>query len=285
MAFWVDADTAAARQVEEYRSAGRLADAARISRISLQPQATWLTGANPGVEVRRLTSAAFAVGRVPVLVAYHIPDRDCGAFSAGGADDSRDYRAYIDSFAEGLGERPAWIILEPDAVPHALGGCSDTNLKERLGLLSYAVDRLKSHPGVRVYLDAGHPDWITDLPWLARTLIQAGVSRADGFSLNVSNFHTTPAVLTYGRRLAEALGGGAHFVIDTSRNGNGPYAGPDAWCNPPGRALGVTPTAETGEAGVDAYLWIKRPGESDGACRGGPGAGVWWGEYALGLAG
>ena len=33
-----------------------------------------------------------------------------------------------------------------------------------------------------------------------------------------------------------------------------------------------------------AYLWVKRPGESDGPCNGGPSAGQWWPEYALGLA-
>ncbi|NEE07199.1 glycoside hydrolase family 6 protein, partial [Streptomyces sp. SID7499] len=76
--------------------------------------------------------------------------------------------------------------------------------------------------------------------------------------------------------------------IDTSRNGNGPYTGGDpaeSWCNPPGRALGEAPTTQTGDERVDAYLWIKRPGESDGDCKGGPKAGAWWPEYALGLAG
>jgi endoglucanase len=36
---------------------------------------------------------------------------------------------------------------------------------------------------------------------------------------------------------------------------------------------------------VDAYLWVKRPGESDGACgNGAPKVGVWWPDYALDLA-
>jgi endoglucanase len=39
-----------------------------------------------------------------------------------------------------------------------------------------------------------------------------------------------------------------------------------------------------GHEPVDAYLWIKRPGESDGSCHGGPPAGAWWPDYALGLA-
>ena len=68
-----------------------------------------------------------------------------------------------------------------------------------------------------------------------------------------------------------------HSVIDTSRNGQGPWAPtvsyPDKqdWCNPPDRGLGYQPTANTGAALVDAYLWIKIPGESDGTCTRGLG--------------
>ena len=98
-----------------------------------------------------------------------------------------------------------------------------------------------------------------------------------------------------------------HFVIDTSRNGQGPWAppaglypDPQDWCNPPDRGLGVRPTADTGVSLLDAYLWVKIPGESDGECtRGlGPGgqtvdpewglidprAGAWFPEMALQLA-
>jgi endoglucanase len=69
-------------------------------------------------------------------------------------------------------------------------------------------------------------------------------------------------------------------VIDTSRNGQEPwqpgnYPDPMDWCNPPGRGLGLEPTLQTGNSLVDAYLWIKIPGESDGECTRGLGeAGV-----------
>ncbi len=72
-------------------------------------------------------------------------------------------------------------------------------------------------------------------------------------------------------------------VIDTSRNGNGSATGGE-WCNPAGRALGNTPSVSSGQPLIDAYLWIKAPGESDGTCNGGPSAGGWWADYALGLA-
>jgi len=104
---------------------------------------------------------------------------------------------------------------------------------------------------------------------------------AVAFSLNVSNFRATDEVARYGVAVSSRRGG-AHFVIDTSRNGRGPNR--DQWCNPPGRALGTLPTTTTGNRLIDAYLWIKVPGESDGTCRGGPPAGQWWPQYALGLA-
>ena len=67
-----------------------------------------------------------------------------------------------------------------------------------------------------------------------------------------------------------------YYVVDTSRNGNGPHG--NEWCNPPGRALGTPPTCDTGLEKCDAYLWIKIPGESDGKANGGPRAGRMWGE-------
>jgi endoglucanase len=75
--------------------------------------------------------------------------------------------------------------------------------------------------------------------------------------------------------------GAGGFVVDTSRNGLGSNG---EWCNPTGRALGRPATGDTGAANVHAYLYVKRPGESDGTCNGGPAAGAWWAEYALGLA-
>jgi endoglucanase len=69
-----------------------------------------------------------------------------------------------------------------------------------------------------------------------------------------------------------------HLVIDTSRNGQGPWVAPSGvysdaedWCNPPGRGLGIAPTTASSNPLIDAYLWIKVPGESDGQCYRGTG--------------
>jgi endoglucanase len=100
------------------------------------------------------------------------------------------------------------------------------------------------------------------------------------------------------------------FIIDTSRNGQGPWVptaeqkaawpDPQDWCNPPRRGLGERPSTRTGTRLADAYVWIKVPGESDGQCSRGlgagddvvdpiwgrvdPDAGAWFPEQALQLA-
>jgi endoglucanase len=284
--FWVDPDSDAARQVRKYEAEGRTEDARLLKRIADRPVAGWPSGDDPAPDIREAVRGAAAERRTVVLVAYNIPHRDCGLYSAGGSKDAQAYRAWVDSFASAIGDAPAIVVLEPDAVPHVLDGCTPPQYHaERYRLLSEAVDRLKRQPHTRVYLDAGNPAWIKDPGKLVEPLRWAGVARADGFSLNVANFQTNDTVKDFGTRLSRMIGG-AHFIVDTSRNGDGPFPGngEETWCNPPGRALGVPPTDRTGDELVDAYLWIKRPGDSDGPCRGGPAAGTWWPEYALGLA-
>lgn len=284
--FWVDPDSDAARQVRTWEKQGRTEDAGILRRISARPVADWPSGDDPAPEIRSAVRAAARTGHSVLLVAYNIPHRDCGAYSAGGAADAAVYRSWIGEFAAAIGKAPATVVLEPDALPHIADGCTPAeNHDERFTLLSEAVGTLGKLPHTKVYLDAGNADWINDPAKMAGPLRRAGIGRADGFALNVANFQTDATVRSYGARLS-ALLDGAHFVIDTSRNGNGPLPGDraEAWCNPPGRALGTPPTTRTGDDGLDAYLWIKRPGDSDGTCRGGPSAGTWWPDYALGLA-
>ena len=98
-----------------------------------------------------------------------------------------------------------------------------------------------------------------------------------------------------------------HFIVDTSRNGLGPdsmqtyaaapYDQPTSvisslasgdWCNPPSAGLGIKPTAATGvnlssldsylpgsPPLLDAYLWVKTPGQSDGQCDAAGGVRSW----------
>jgi endoglucanase len=146
--------------------------------------------------------------------------------------------------------------------------------------LSYAVSAFVAK-GAAVYIDAGHGNWGKNPALIAQYLVQAGVKNARGISVNVSNYQTTDDSAAYAREILQLLGGGG-AVIDTSRNGVGPT--PDnEWCNAPGRKLGISPRVSS-DTSIDAYLWIKYPGESDGSCGGGTPEGTWWQDYALGLA-
>ncbi|QKV94753.1 glycoside hydrolase family 6 protein [Streptomyces sp. NA02950] len=285
--YWVNPDGSAAKQLAAYREKGARDQARLIEKIADQPVAEWLGLDNPEGQASGFTQAAAKANRSALLVFYEIPHRDCGQYSKGGAADGDAYRAWLDKAVRGIGNRPATVILEPDALPHVVDGCTPEKFhEERYDLLTGAVDKLKGLPHTKVYLDAGNPHWITDPRRMAQPLKRAGIAKADGFALNTSNYQTTKENTAYGRKLS-ALVGGKPFVIDTSRNGNGPVPGkndPQAWCNPKGRALGESPTTDTGDELVDAYLWIKRPGESDGTCKGGPKAGQWWPRYALDLA-
>ena len=262
------------------------AQAAALRKIAAQPQGIWLTEwMTPAMAtsyVRRWTSGARTAGAVPVFVVYGIPARDCGGYSAGGLAGPAAYRAWIDGIAAGIGDARALVVLEPDAL--ALMDCLSPQLqKDRTAMLSYAVDTLGRNGSVSVYLDAGHSRWHSAAV-IAPRLRAAGVLRARGFALNVSAFDPTGPEIAYGKEIGVQLGNPVPFVVDTSRNGRGRGDGPMGWCNPPGRALGSRPTTTYADPLVDALLWVKIPGESDGGCNGGPPAGRWWQDYAVGLA-
>lgn len=372
-------------------------DVKLIGKMVSTPQSVWFTAGTPQSvkrEVRRTVRRATAWQTVPVLVIYNIPFRDCAQFSAGGATTVDEYKAWIDGFAKGIGNAKAVVILEPDGLgiipwykpfqgTTAEAGdyewCQPaevdaaTAAAERFEMLNYAVDTLKAKPHVAVYLDGTHSDWL-NISDASHRLIQAGVEKADGFYLNVSNYQFTANSEQYGTwisscidmwvqadppgsfvdcpnqywnggpdgtKIADLLGAwtgvalssygewsdesdvpefntsginarypdtdpATHFVIDTSRNGVGPweppagvYPDPQDWCNPPNRGVGLQPTIDTGNPLIDAYLWVKIPGESDGECTRGlgpagetvdpewglidPPAGEWFPEMALDL--
>ncbi|MFE9645970.1 glycoside hydrolase family 6 protein [Streptomyces sp. NPDC006365] len=257
------------------------------SRIADRPQAVWFAEFAPDTitsRVRAVTSAAAAQGRVPVVVPYAIPQRDCGGPSQGGAGNLGEYDAWIDKFAAGLGSGEVVVILEPDAI--ALSDClSEGDRGARFASLARAGRVLKAaNPNARVYYDAGHSTW-RPASTMAGLLRQAGAASAagsDGIFSNVANFNGTSGEIAYVRQTLDALGGPASLgaVIDTSRNGNGAPP-PGEWCDPAGLKLGQAPTLNTGEARIDGYLWIKLPGESDG-CLAAPG--TFAPDYAYDLA-
>jgi endoglucanase len=267
---------------------GHRFEAAMLEEIAQVPSGIWLTGESYDMrEASQVTLAAARAHAIPVIVAYNLPDRDaCGKLSTDPRRTASGYKRWINRLAAAIGTGDDIVIVEPDGLADIIRGClSRAQASQRYQLLRYAMQRLGALPHARVYLDAGNPGMFTNPARLVGPLERAGLRYGRGFSANVSNFEWTADVVTWSQQLEHALGRRIGAVIDTSRNGNGPYTGPDApqWCNPPGRALGPAPRLDPGPAGIDAYLWIKDPGASDGPCNGGPAAGQYWPQYAAEL--
>jgi endoglucanase len=367
-------DSGAVQQGIELLKKHNLHGVLDLAAMLAQGHAIWFTSGTPQevhANVHKTMQEASVENRVPVVVAYNVPFRDCAQYSAGGTADTAAYEAWIDGFAAGIGGAKAVVILEPDSlgiIPYnttiygATEWCKPTvtdsqgnvtpapgaDAADRYAQLNYAVASLKSHaPNAWVYLDGTHSAWL-GVGEAAYRLNKAGLALAAGFFLNVSNYQPTDQSTQFGTWVSDCITaatagaswaaghfdwcpsqynpalnyavdyspayeatvtaglqnmmGGAvattHFIIDTSRNGQGtlntaqyaaaPYYQPGTvisalasgnWCNPPGAGVGLRPSANTGVALLDAYLWVKVPGESDGQCDSAGGARAW--NYSL----
>ncbi|WP_460812047.1 glycoside hydrolase family 6 protein [Nocardioides salsibiostraticola] len=284
-------ETAAVRAEAEEREA----DSMRLRRLSEIPTGIWLTPERfpeaeaaayvEGIVAEATGSAGSSEGdspkvpTIPVFVLYGIPDRDCtGEFSAGGLS-QETYLPWVQAIATAAGEASV-VVLEPDALASATSCAAEST---RVELIEQAVGIL-AEAEVTTYVDAGHSAWVPAAD-MADLLRQVGVERVRGFATNVANYQPQLAERSYAQTLS-ALLDDAHYVIDTGRNGASTRSGEPVseWCNPSGQALGSPPEFVQDEDGLDGWLWIKPPAESDGPCNGGPPAGELWVERSLELA-
>jgi endoglucanase len=255
--------------------------AAIEANIASKAGAKWFGNWNSNIasDVDTYVSAADTAGQLPVLVAYNITDRDCGGESNGGAGGLSEYRTWISAFAAAIGNRPAVVIIEPDAVVQStIDSCmTGAERQARLDLLRYATEQFRDlAPNTWAYLDGGNRGW-QPAAVVAPALEAAGLRNVRGFSVNVSNFFTTADSTAYANEVQALLTFATRYVVDTSRNGNGSNG---EWCNPAGRKLGVT--SQVGTGGPELLLWVKVPGDSDGSC--GTGTGIPAGTFSPDLA-
>jgi endoglucanase len=214
-------------QIDQLAAAGQRDLARKVREMVKTPQAVWKTSGS-GKELTRSVRAdmrrAERTRTMPVFVAYNVPFRDCGAYSSGGATSVAEYKAWIDAFAAGIGRQRAAVMLEPDGlgiipwhtdINGNLEWCQPaeadpaTAEADRFEMLNYAVDRFKALGHTRVYLDGTHNGWLSAGDAASR-LVKAGVLRADGFFLNVSNYEPTPKLLKFGNWVAKCVYYGTH---------------------------------------------------------------------------
>ncbi|MCG5214973.1 glycoside hydrolase family 6 protein [Streptosporangium soli] len=267
--FYVDPETGAAKWVAQNPGDSRMA--VIRDRIASVPQARWFTANNTSTvraQVESFTGAAASAGKIPIMVVYNIPNRDCSGASGGGAPSHTAYRQWIDQVAAGLAGRPATIVLEPDVLALMTNCMSQSQQTEVKSSMAYAGKKLRAASSqVKVYFDAAHSAWLSPAEMASRLVGADIANSADGISTNVSNYRSTSDEVNYAKAVIAATGvSRLRGVVDTSRNGNGPQG--SEWCDPPGRAIGTTSTTSTGDSMIDAFLWIKLPGEADGCIAG-----------------
>jgi cellulose 1,4-beta-cellobiosidase len=275
---------------------------------------------------------------VTVFVLYDLPERDCSAQASAGelsienGGEARYQHDVIEplaaQFKAHASQRIA-LVVEPDSLANlatnlGVGKCGVAAPVYRRSI-ALALKRL-SMPNVWLYLDAAHAGWLgwkrnrAKIASIYRDVLAdaGGNDRIRGFATNVSNYDALrggdlarlepsdpcPDELTYVEKLTESLAEvgitGKGFIIDTSRNGHsGTKTKSGSWCNVAGSGLGERPQASPA-SGVDAYWWIKPPGDSDGgsepgapgydescaspdSLRGAPRAGAWFTRQFLQL--
>ena len=322
----VPAEADLIRKVKQYPT-GLWIDS--IAQVALVPK--WLGEAKKQQE-------ASGHPTLSVFVVYDMPNRDCAAKSSAGElkvsenGEARYRTEFIDPIAahfKAHPELPIVVILEPDSLANLatnlnMPACAEAR-HAYVDSAVYAIQKF-ALPNVSIYLDAAHAGW---LGWdgnrekavkIFKQVLKAagGVDMIRGFATNISNYthlsnrdgmameSTNPCYneLIYVKKLAVMLSDHGirdkGFIIDTSRNGKGQVRKVwGSWCNVKGAGLGERPRAEPGPL-VDAYFWVKPPGESDGtsdptqprfdescvspdSAKGAPEAGTWFGSYFLNL--
>jgi endoglucanase len=235
-------------------------------------------------------------GAVPQIVVLRAEANKCSpTYQGGGRRDDKRTRSWYRHFAGTIGSRRVVIAFEPDSIG-TIDCLAKSRRKSRYQLLRYGVDQLAALPNATVYLEGGASDW--EQPKIvAKKLRRIGVSKVRGFMTNATHKDYTKNNVQHCIDVSRLLGG-KHCIINTSHNGNGPlhyrkwisrsrhlWRTINVWCNPPNEALGPQPSTDTMHPEVvDSYMWIERPGFSNGFCNGGPKTGAWWKERALLLA-
>ncbi|CZT49391.1 probable cellulose 1,4-beta-cellobiosidase II precursor [Rhynchosporium secalis] len=238
------------------------------------------------------------------LVVYDLPGRDCAAKASNGelktGELTRYQKDYIDPIVAAIKAAPnvaIALLIEPDSLPNLvtnsnLTTCQKSASEYKAGV-AYALKNLNL-PNVAMYIDAGHGGWLgwdanlkPGAEMLASVYKTAGspkqvfgiatnVAGWNAFSKNPGEFEGTSDAkynkcqdekrfIAAFSPLLKTAGMPSHAIVDTARNGvQGLRLEWGDWCNVKGAGFGVHPTGSTGDSLVDAFVWIKPGGESDG---------------------
>jgi hypothetical protein len=273
----LNANPALAKQVN---ALAMIADQPQAQRIS-----TYSWGGTPS-GIRKQTHKLFCQiaasdpGSVPIITTYFLHPNLGGCPTTHQIDAYMPkFKAQINAMAKATGRHPAVYLLEIDAIGSS--GCISRGgaMPAWEAALRYEMHAVQSLPHTVVYVEGGYSD-SNSATYTARILKAIDVNTIRGFFTNDTHNQWTGSTVRWARKIAKKTG--AHFIVNTSDNGQGPKLNPhpktqgvEVLCNPPGRGLGIEDTTDTGSPDVDGFLWTHSPGMSGGTCNGGPSGGFW----------
>jgi cellulose 1,4-beta-cellobiosidase len=201
-------------------------------------------------------------------------------------------------------ELPIVAIVEPDSLGNMATNLAEQKCAQAENAyytgIAYSISQLSTLPNVYIYLDACHGGWlgwddnrkkIADI--FKKVLTAAGgVDKIRGFATNTANYQPLGSLTStadpcnlksqynsaineviYVNLLSQSLASvgitNKGYIIDTGRNGvTNMRKDCSNWCNINHSGLGIRPTSDTAAISginiIDAFYWLKTPGESDG---------------------
>ncbi len=270
-----------------------------LEKIAREPEAQRLSAASDGGSPAGISAFVNKLlchnltadpGSIPVISTYFMHPVLGGCASTAQINAYMPmFRRRVDAMVSATGSQPVVYLLELDAIGSSSCMYKKGSLPAWEGMLRYEVDQAATLKHALVYVEGGYSD-SNDPQYAARMLNAVDIGRIRGFFTNDTHNNWTTSEVRYGEAVSK-LTHGAHFIINTAQNGQGPKLNPhpatqgiEDLCNPPGRGLGPLPTTDTKFPKVDALLWTHVPGNSSGTCRGGPPAGSFWAAEAISLA-
>ena len=206
-------------------------------------------------------------GSIPIISTYFAhPGTGYCASRAAIAAATPTFRRRVDEMVAGTGRRPVVYLLEIDGIGSTACMARHGSLPAWEELLRYEIDKVSALPHAVVYIEAGYSD-ANSVGYTARALNRVGVGKIRGFFTNDTHLNWTIKEIRWAERISRKTHG-AHFIVNTAQNGNGPtlnphprYQGVEDLCNPPGRGLGPRLTTDTGFSHLDALMWTAHARE------------------------
>ncbi|CAE6511761.1 unnamed protein product [Rhizoctonia solani] len=286
-------------EVVKLKAEGKTDLAAKAAKVARVPVFSWIYDSSSVSDITGYLEDAAATQKktgkkqIVQLVIYNLPERDCSSKASAGelglTTGETSYQKLLQSAKAQIEKYPdvaVAIILEPDSIgdlvaSNSVPKCSNSAQVHKR-LLSLAVATLQL-PNVSIYLDGANAGWLEDslaptAALLSGILKDAKTQNANstvrGLATNISNYNglgnqkvAGQDELQYITALAPYLkkvGFPANFIVDQGRSGNqNATRGDNDWCNFKYAGFGLRPAVTTHPL-VDAVVWVKPGGESDG---------------------